>query len=93
MAAGLASLSDETISAPGDSGARLGLGTDHHEDEDPGIAEILDEAPLFAERQHYDVHARLDADRDMVATDEGHQQVYRDGAARGLFAYPIDRRA
>jgi hypothetical protein len=27
----------------------------------------------------------------MVATGEGHQQVYRDGATRGLFAYLIDR--
>ena len=91
VAAGLASLSDQTVSAPGDSGVRLGLGTDHDEHEDPGIAEVLDKLPLFAERQHDGIHAGVDADRDMVATDEGHQQVYRDGATRGLFAYLIDR--
>ena len=54
---------------------------------------MLDKLPLFAERQHDGIHAGVDADRDMVATDEGHQQVYRDGATRGLFAYLIDRRA
>ena len=30
---------------------------------------------------------------DVVATDEGHQQVYRDGAVRGLFAHFVDTRA
>jgi hypothetical protein len=93
MAAGLASLSDQTVSAPGDSGARLGLGTNHYEDEDPGIAEVLDKPALFAERQHDAIDASVDADRDVVTTDEGHQQVYRDGATRRPVTYLIDRRA
>jgi hypothetical protein len=91
VAAGLASLSDQTISAPGDRGMCLGLGTDHDEHEDPGIAEVLDKPAFFAERQYDGIHAGVDADRDMVATDEGHQQVHRDGAARGVFAYLVDR--
>jgi hypothetical protein len=91
VATGFSPLSDQTVSTPGDSGSRLLVGTDHHEDEDPGIAKVLDKPTLFAERQHDNVHAGVDADRDVVATYEGHQEVYRDGASRGLRAHLTDR--
>ena len=93
MAAGFSSLSDQTISAPGDSVARLCLGTDHHEDEDPGIAQMLDEPAILAECKHDDIDPSVDAYRDVAATHKGQQQVYRDGAARDLRAHLIDRRA
>ena len=93
MATGLAPLSDQTVSAPGDGGACLRLGTDHHEDEDSGIAEVLDKPAPLAERQHDDIDAGVDADRYVGATDEGHQQVYRDGATRGLCTHLINRRS
>jgi osmotically-inducible protein OsmY len=73
VAAGLASLSDQTVGAPGGRRARLLRGTDHHKHKDPGIAKVLDEPALFAECQHDGVHASIDADPDVVATDEGHQ--------------------
>ncbi len=93
VAAGLASLSDQTVGAPGGRRARLLRGTDHHKHKDPGIAKVLDEPALFAECQHDGVHASIDADPDVVATDEGHQEIYRDGATRRVFAHKIDRRA
>ena len=75
VAAGLASLSDEPVSAPCDGGARLSHVTDHHKDECARFAKVLDKPVPFAERQHDDVHAGVDADLDVVATGEGHQQV------------------
>ncbi len=93
MPAGLASLCDQTVGAPGNGGTCLRRSADHHEDEDPGVPKVLDESPLFAERERDDVHLGLDAYRDVVATDEGHQQVYRDGATARPFAHHIDRRS
>jgi hypothetical protein len=84
---------DQTIGAPGDCTPHLCLGTDHHEDEDPGAAQMLDKPRLFAECHHDGVHAGVDADRDVLATDEGHQQVYRDGSTLRLFTHLIDRRS
>ena len=93
MAAGLAALSDQTVGARCDSAACLLGSTDHHEDEDPRIAQMPQQAALFAERQHGDVHTGIDTYLDMTSMYEGQQQVYRDGAARGLRAHPVDRAA
>jgi hypothetical protein len=91
--AGLASLGDQTVRAPGDRGERLRFGADHHEDEDPGVTQVRDEPAPFAERQHDGVHAGVNADSDVVATDEGHQQVYRDRAPGRPLAHLVDRRS
>ena len=93
MAAGLSSLGDQTVSAPTDCLSRLSFGTDHHEDEDSGVAQMLDDAAIAAERHHYDIDVLIDADRDVATTDEVHQQVHRDCAPRGLRANVIDRRS
>jgi hypothetical protein len=91
VAAALSPLSDQTISAPGDSTARLCLGTDHHEDEDPGIAQLLDKPAILAECKHDDIYPSVDAYRDVAATHEGQQQIYGDRAARNLRTHLIDR--
>jgi hypothetical protein len=91
VAAGFSPLSDQTVSAPGKSTARLRLGTDHHEDEDPGIPQMLDKPAILTECKHDDIHTTVDAYRDVAATHEGHQQIYRDSATRGLLAHLTDR--
>jgi hypothetical protein len=90
MAAGLPPLSDQTVGAPVDSLARLRLGTDHHEDEDAGIAKVVDQPAVSAECQHHHVDRGVDAHRDVAPTREGHHQVHRDGATRGLGTYLTD---
>lgn len=91
MATGFASLRDQTVGAPGHRRARLCFGTDHHEDEDSGIAEVLDRPVLVAERQHDRVYSGVDAHLDVSATNEGKQQVYRDGTTLGLGTHLVDR--
>jgi hypothetical protein len=93
MPAGLSSLRDQTVSAPTDCLSRLRFSTDHHEDEDSGIAQMLDEAPIAAEGHHHHLDALIDAHRDVATTGEVHQQVHRDSAARSLGANVIDRRS
>jgi hypothetical protein len=93
VAAGFSPLSDQTIGAPGDSISRLRLGTDHHEDEGPGVAEMLDEPAILAECKHDGIDPSVDAYRNVGATHKGQQQVYRDSAARDLRTHLIDRRA
>ena len=89
----LASLSDQTVSAPTDSGISLRGGADHHEDEDASLAKVLDESALFTERQHGDIDPCVDTDRDVRAMNEGHQQIYRDRATGHPLAHLIDGRA
>jgi hypothetical protein len=91
VATGFSPLSDQTVSAPGDSTARLRLGTDHHEDEDPGIPQMLDKPAILAERKHDDIHPTVDTYRDVAATHERQQQIYRDSATRGVLAHLTDR--
>jgi hypothetical protein len=38
------------------------------------------------------LYAGVGSDRDVAATYEGHQQVYRDATVRGFRAHLIDRR-
>jgi hypothetical protein len=93
MAAGLSSLGDQTVCAPIDCLSRLTFGTNHHEDEDSGVAQVLDNAAIAAERHHHNLDALIDAYRDVATTGEVHQQVHRDSAPRGLSANVIDRRS
>jgi hypothetical protein len=60
-ATGLSSLSNQTVSAPTDCLSRLSFGTDHHEDEDSGVAQLLDNAAIVAERHHHYLDALIDA--------------------------------
>jgi hypothetical protein len=39
----------------------LSFGTDHHEDEDSGVAQLLDNAAIVAERHHHYLDALIDA--------------------------------
>jgi hypothetical protein len=71
----------------------LSFSTDHHKDEDSGIAQMLDDAAIAAEGHHHNLDALIDADRDVATTGEVHQQVYRDRAAGGLSANVMDRRS
>jgi hypothetical protein len=65
VAAGFSALSDQTIGAPGDSIVRLCWGTDHHKDEDPGVAQMLDETAILAECKHDDIYPSVEAYRDV----------------------------
>jgi hypothetical protein len=91
VATGFSPLSDQTVSAPGGSAASLRLGTNHHEDEDPDIPQMLDKPATLAECKHDDIHTTVDTHRNVTATHEGHQQIYRDGTTRGLLAHLTDR--
>ena len=93
MTTGLAPLRDQTVSAPTDGGICLRGGTDHDEDEDAGLAKVLDESALFTERHHGDIDIRVDADRDVRAMNEGHQQIYRDSPTGRPLTHLIDGRA
>ncbi|VAZ70809.1 hypothetical protein LAUMK4_00132 [Mycobacterium persicum] len=90
VSTGFTALGDQPVSAAGDRAQRLFPGADHHEDDDSGVAKMLDEPALLAEGQNDDVHPRADTHVDVTAVQEGQQQVDCHGSARSLGPHSID---
>ncbi len=56
-----------------------------------GLAQLLDNATVLAERQYDDVDVGFEANRDMAPSCKVHQQVCRDSAAWRVRAHLVDR--